>query len=133
MTNTFNNIVNTVTNRQDAAGGIRPHAAGGIRCHAGGAIVNRPGPGVPLDIVGEDGAEAIIPLTNKRYVTPFARAVAEQMAEVGGSSDVLAAVAALAEGIKNMETAVYVDGKKLASTIAKPMNQQLGRLSARGC
>ena len=133
VTNTFNNIVNTVTNRQNAAGGIRPHAAGGIRYHAGGAIVNRPGSGVPLDIVGEDGAEAIIPLTNKRYVTPFARAVAEQMGEVGGSSDVIAAVAALAEGIKNMETAVYIDGRKLASTIAKPMNQQLGRLSARGC
>lgn len=30
------------------------------------------------------------------------------------------------------ETAIYVDGKKLASTIAKPMNQQLGILSRRG-
>lgn len=132
---TVTNFVNTVfSESHNAAGGIRPHASGGIRYHAGGAIVNRPGPGVPLDVVGEDGAEAIIPLTNKRYVTPFARAVAEQMAEVGGGgADMLAAVASLAEGIRNMETAVYVDGKKLASTIAKPMNQQLGRLSARGC
>ncbi len=33
--------------------------------HADGAIVNR---ATPLDIVGEDGAEAIIPLTNKRVI-----------------------------------------------------------------
>ena len=54
-------------------------AAGGIRAHADGFIANRYGRGVPLDIVGEDGAEAIIPLTNKRYVRPFADTVAEQM------------------------------------------------------
>ena len=33
--------------------------------------------------------------------------------------------------IENQETAMYVDGKKLASSIAKPMNQQLGTLSRR--
>lgn len=60
--------------KQNAAGGIRANAAGGLRMHADGAIVNR---ATPLDIVGEDGAEAIIPLTNKRYVKPFADAVAE--------------------------------------------------------
>lgn len=60
--------------KQNAAGGIRANATGGLRMHADGAIVNR---ATPLDIVGEDGAEAIIPLTNKRYVKPFADAVAE--------------------------------------------------------
>ena len=66
-----------------AAGGIRPHAEGGIltRYHAAGAIATR---AVPLDIVGEDGAEAIVPLTNKRYATPFARTIAE---EFGASRD----------------------------------------------
>ena len=66
-----------------AAGGIRPHAEGGIltRYHAAGAIATR---AVPLDIVGEAGAEAIVPLTNKRYVTPFARTVAD---EFGASRD----------------------------------------------
>lgn len=34
--------------------------------------------------------------------------------------------------VANSETAMYVDGKKLASSIAKPMNQQLGVLSRRG-
>lgn len=67
-----NVLVNLI--KQNAAGGIRANAAGGLRMHADGAIVNR---ATPLDIVGEDGAEAIIPLTNKRYVKPFADAVAE--------------------------------------------------------
>ena len=36
------------------------------------------------------------------------------------------------DSIVGQETAVYVDGKKLASSIAKPMNQQLGIRSRRG-
>lgn len=36
------------------------------------------------------------------------------------------------DAVTNTETAMYVDGKKLASSIAKPMNQQLGVLSRRG-
>ena len=36
------------------------------------------------------------------------------------------------DAMANSETAMYVDGKKLASSIAKPMNQQLGVLSRRG-
>lgn len=80
-------IVDQVINsRHNAAGGIRTHANGGIamRYHANGAIANRPGAGVPLDIVGEAGAEAIVPLTNRKYSRPFARTIAEQMKDVGG-------------------------------------------------
>lgn len=36
------------------------------------------------------------------------------------------------DAVVNSETAMYIDGKKLASSIAKPMNQQLGVLSRRG-
>lgn len=36
------------------------------------------------------------------------------------------------DAVQNQETAVYVDGKKLASSIAKPINQQLGMMSKRG-
>lgn len=36
------------------------------------------------------------------------------------------------DAVANSETAMYVDGKKLASSIVKPMNQQLGVLSRRG-
>ena len=63
---------------KNAKGGIRPHADGGIvpRYHAGGAIATK---AVPLDIVGEDGAEAIVPLTNRKYSEPFAEIIAEQV------------------------------------------------------
>ena len=54
-------------------------AAGGIRYHADGMIATMPTWLGPRDIVGEAGAEAIIPLTNKRYVAPFAGTVAEEM------------------------------------------------------
>ena len=45
---------------------------------------------------------------------------------------ILSKLESIAAKLEERETAVYVDGKKLASTIAKPMNQQLGRLAARG-
>ena len=50
-----------------------------IEKHADGFIANRPGRGVDITrhIAGEAGAEAIIPLTNKRYVRPFAETVAD--------------------------------------------------------
>lgn len=64
-----------------AAGGIRTHADGGIvRYHAGGgSIVNVPGSGYPLDMVGEAGAEAIVPLTNRRYAMPFVSMIADEI------------------------------------------------------
>lgn len=82
-------VTSHIKKKGDAAGGIRPHADGGIvRRHAdGGAIVNNPGPGIPLDIVGEAGAEAIVPLTNKRYTKPFADTLADGIAErMGGGT-----------------------------------------------
>jgi TP901 family phage tail tape measure protein len=71
--------VKAVTGIGKAAGGIRPHADGGIvRRHANGAVIaNRPGPGIPLDVVGEAGAEAIVPLTNRRYTQPFVDMIAD--------------------------------------------------------
>ena len=36
------------------------------------------------DLVGEAGAEAIIPLTNRRYTAPFAHTVAEELAGIIG-------------------------------------------------
>lgn len=72
------------TRETKAAGGIRTHAEGGIaayagtpRYHAGGSIVNVPNTGYPLDWVGEAGAEAIVPLTNRRYSQPFVDLIAD--------------------------------------------------------
>ena len=79
--NRYENINKTVTTayvtrHDNAAGGIF-HAAGGIMKHASGMIVNR-ATDVTRHIAGEAGAEAIIPLTNRRYTRPFARTVAEE-------------------------------------------------------
>jgi TP901 family phage tail tape measure protein len=65
VSKTVNVGVNYFTN------GSAPNKAGGIRWHAAGAIVNAPHTGYPLDMVGEAGAEAIVPLTNRRYAQPF--------------------------------------------------------------
>lgn len=76
--NTFENIVKTVTG-QNARGGIKRHADGGVALHASGYIANRATWLDAHNIVGEDGAEAIIPLTNRQYTRPFASTVAEEV------------------------------------------------------
>lgn len=60
----------TVTRGYSADGGIVTHK------HAAGYIANK-ATVLHQHIVGEAGAEAIIPLTNRRYVAPFAKAVAD--------------------------------------------------------
>lgn len=75
--NIVRNIADFFGGNGNARGGIRPHADGGVRLHAGGAIATR---AVPLDIVGEAGAEAIVPLTNRRYSQPFADIISEEVA-----------------------------------------------------
>lgn len=68
-------------------------ATGGIlvQKHAQGFIANRRNTGVEIThhIVGENGAEAIIPLTNKAYVAPFARTVADFVNDGRGSGVVV--------------------------------------------
>lgn len=88
-----NTITTTyVTKHENAAGGI-PHAGGGVvgavAYHARGFIANR-ATDVTRHIAGEAGAEAIIPLTNRRYTGPF----------VGMISD--AVVAALEDRISEL-------------------------------
>ena len=78
-------VYTTIHDPGHASGGIRTHADGGVRMHAGGAIATK---AVPLDIVGEDGAEAIVPLTNRRYSQPFADIIAEGVAKRSGGMQV---------------------------------------------
>jgi tape measure domain-containing protein len=47
-------------------------------------------------------------------------------------TSVLDRLDAIADKLDKQETAIYLDSKKVASTMAKPMNRQLGRLQARG-
>ena len=65
-----------------ASGGIFGHASGGIAIprHGDGGFSVATGPTLtPAGWVGEDGWEAIVPLTNRRYVRPFAQAVASEV------------------------------------------------------
>lgn len=69
----------TIQQSGNAAGGIRLNAAGGVRYHADGAFIATRA--MPLDIVGEAGAEAIVPLTNKRYSQPLVDLIADGVTE----------------------------------------------------
>ena len=85
VTRSISDVVNSVFGRPKATGGIRLNAEGGYRFHADGAIATK---AVPLDIVGEDGAEAIVPLTNKKYSQPFVDLIADGVEDkLGGDGD----------------------------------------------
>ena len=64
-----------------------------------------------------------------RYQEDLKSSNASMLTAIDGMRKDLGAYTTAVEG---QETAMYVDGKKLATTIAKPMNQQLGVLSRRG-
>lgn len=74
-----------VSQRTSGSGGHYTMARGGavVRHAAGMAIVDNKGPGVGLDavrhVVGEDGGELVVPLTNRKYSQPFADVIAESV------------------------------------------------------
>jgi TP901 family phage tail tape measure protein len=81
---------------------------GGIKRFAQGAIANVSGDGVTFavepdgtrDIYGEAGAEAIVPLTNKRYAQPFTDLIADTVVDRLG-------------GVNTGGTNVYIDGARV--------------------
>lgn len=80
-------LINSYESRAANIVSAKFQAAGGLRYHADGMILNRPTWIGGRDIAGEAGAEAIIPLTNRKYVQPFADTVAEGMlSKLGGLS-----------------------------------------------
>ena len=62
----------------------------------------------------------------------FNRLISATNENVKELSDLRDDISRYNDSIANQETAVYVDGKKLASTIAKPMDQALGLRQRRG-
>lgn len=103
-------------------------AAGGIRTHADGGVIATKA--VPLDIVGEDGAEAIVPLTNRRYSQPFVDLIADGVTRKSDNAEVVAAINALRRDIS--EVGVYLDSGRLVGGISRDMNRTLGRIQKRG-
>ena len=108
-----------------ASGGIigRPayHADGAVIKHADGYIANRPGVGMPIThVVGEAGAEAVIPLTNRHYSQPFADVIADglmrRLSTGGGSTN-----------------HIYIDSSTVAvdSRIAQALSALLGAVERR--
>ena len=111
----------------NAAGGLIPaHASGGIN-----GIVNRPTL-TNIGWVGEDGWEAVlhmrnaggavIPLSNHKYVRPFAQAVAYEMGGVGGSSSVT----------NNVTVQLQYDSSSEAKQIARDITNELHAILAMG-
>lgn len=80
--NTLKNLISIIKLQSSISVSARGNAAGGfvIPRHADGGILAQPTL-TSVGWVGEAGAEAIIPLSNKTYVRPFAQSVA---AEMGG-------------------------------------------------
>lgn len=88
-THTNTTVNKTVNEGGSASGGVSPGAM--IPRHASGGMAGI----VTSDTltnygwVGEDGAEAIVPLTNKRYIRPFALAVAQEVAKATSLTSLL--------------------------------------------
>lgn len=83
-TNVFTSI-NAWASGFFASGGVSPAAIKAIPRHADGGITGIVTTPTLTNIgwTGEDGAEAIVPLTNPRYVTPFAQSIAKAMGDAG--------------------------------------------------
>lgn len=118
IVNWFENVIGNNGHGMHATGGIRTHADGGVRMHAeGGAIATR---AMPLDIVGEDGAEAIVPLTNRKYSQPFADIIAEGVAEKLDNKENIAhleAIERLLVQLTQKDANVYLDSSKVSSAL----------------
>lgn len=118
IVNWFENVIGDNGHGMHATGGIRTHADGGVRMHAeGGAIATR---ATPLDIVGEDGAEAIVPLTNRKYSQPFADIIAEGVAEKLDNKENIAhleAIKRLLVQLTQKDANVYLDSSKVSSAL----------------
>lgn len=95
-----------------ASGGVIAHAEGGVvpsvQYHASGFIANR-ATDVTRHVVGEAGAEAVIPLTNRRYTGPFTDLVSEK---------VVAALSAQVDEINRQQREVATAALRLADASA---------------
>lgn len=112
------------------------HATGGVfehsprannrppRLHADGFIATQPTWYGTNDIVGEAGAEAIIPLTNKHYTKPFADTIAELFEQrmkqnIAPDPHYAANVMAQAVAAEMQNWTVELDGREAARFIRK--------------
>lgn len=90
--------------------------------------------GKTLDLSASVGNIITQPMRNSMdAITDAQKAINASNASVTQAiNDLRTDMGSYSEAIANSETSMYIDGKKLASTIAKPINQQLGLLQRRG-
>lgn len=144
--NIFRNITETVS--RIFSGGGDQQARGGVQLHASGSVLRRQGSYIATaatwldsgNIVGEDGAEAvlasrngdraIVPLTNTRYSQPFADVVGDAVARrMGAGADSGDIARAVASALSNM--GVYINGSRLVGSITTDMDRSLGKVRRR--
>ena len=79
-------------------------------------------------------ASVVNPISKMREAINLdnAKVLESNVKTLNAINDLNSNLAAYADAVANSETAMYVDGKKLASSIARPMNRELGVLSKRG-
>ena len=112
---TWTAVVHAVTG--NASGGIRLNAEGGVRYHADGYIATGPTWMDANNIVGEAGAEAIVPLTNRRYSQPFADTIAEGVAARIGSQQAQKTVVQHITNNFYEASDMYVDSRILSRSL----------------
>lgn len=133
---TLSDKVVNIWTQEHAAGGIfdspvRKWATGGIA-----GIVAQPTL-TSVGLVGEAGAEAIIPLTNRNYVRPFAQAVAaetgfsEGFGELRGMRAKLDEVVAAVNALGQTTGTVYLDGKPVGRAVAPLVDYEFAQSARR--
>lgn len=115
-----------------------------VSAYAKGGLIDKP----TIGLVGEDGAEAVVPLENNlEWVQGLADAIKPSLPQgynssgVGDSgmsetlSDIREILRELIAEMEDRKMSIYVDGRQLASSLGSYMDVRLGtvtRLSARG-
>lgn len=110
------------------------HILDSIPKYATGGIVHRPTL-TSIGWVGENGAEAVVPLTNRRYMRPVGRAIADEMVsalqgmagpQYNGFASQSQQLAGIGSSIDNLQLGIYLDGKTLVGKTASRYDRQLG-------
>ena len=135
------------TNMVERAGAnIATSAIAGYNSVAGGSLFDMNTsiiPSIDYAAISSNTGKLDFSATMNRLIADPVKTSADRMAEtqarfeasnqkiVDGLSAVQNDLSAYTTAVANSETAMYVDGNKLASSIVKPMNKQLGILSKR--
>lgn len=141
------NIVQKITGQGNRAGGIFPTggildgavpaaglyrrmlAAGNVvfPTHADGGIVTS-AMLTNAGFIGEEGAEAVVPLTNRRYVRPFAQAVAGEMGTGVSGASLASELSALRSEVRTLHDDI---GPIIAEYAPTATPREFGRMVRR--